>query len=319
MNSVLVDMNNLMVSKLYSKNVMDKNGYNVENINYDIWKFSVFESVYWYGIKFNADEIVLAVDYPVSWRKLYFPRYKEHRQKTKDKFNVDWKEFNTICKEFLSELKQHFPFKIIQKKYAEGDDVIASIVLNFKNNKYTIVSSDKDYLQLCRKNLKIFSLMKQQFIDHPNPEMFLQESSLVGQQKDNIFNIMTPLDYPSELRKPPFGQKKAEKFFIIGLDSALNQNVEYKRKYIDSAGVSRYYKANINLKERYDFNRNLMDFTKIPESVQKVVVGCYKSYKYPHPKEIYNFFTKYKWPTMLDNFTNIENKLLTLYKSECIM
>ncbi len=317
MHSLLVDFNNIAMSKLFSKAVMEKQGYEVKNIDYLSWKEQVFSAIYGYFSKYkNTNEIVLAIDYHKSWRKLYFPRYKEHRQKTKDKFNIDWKEYNAVFYEFIHDLKRHFPFKILNIQFAEGDDVIGVIVLNRKNRSYTIISSDQDYLQLCRKGVKLFSIKKQQEMDHPNPEMFLKESSLIGQPKDNIFNVLTPLNYPDELRKPPMGKKKSEKFLTEGLNKSLDKNIEYKRKYINEEGNTINYNAEINLQKRYDFNRNLMDFSKIPDSIKEKILISYDNYVYPEPEKIYKFFEKHKWPWFLDNFVHVENNLLKLYKSE---
>ena len=317
MTTMIVDFNNVAVSKLFSKNVMEKTKYEVHNIDYDVWRYSVFNDIYWYMKKFkNIDEVVLAIDSKSSWRKKYFPRYKAHRQKTKDKFNIDWQEYNDVASDYIEEIRKYLPFKIIWKKYAEGDDVIGAVVLDNKGKSFVIVSSDQDYLQLCRKGVTVYSIQKQDYIKHPNPEMFLQESSLKGQAKDNIFNVITPLDYPDELRKPPFGDKKCEKFLIDGLTKSLDNDIVYKRKYIDDDGKPRLYESTINLAERYKFNRNLMDFSKIPNSVKNSILNEYYNYEYPHPSMIFEFFDKYKWPYYMDNFTNVENNLCNLYQSE---
>lgn len=316
-SSLLVDLNNVTMSKLFSKHVMEKNGYDVESVNYDFWKYGVFSSIYAYISKYrNVNEVVLAADSNISWRKLYFSRYKEHRKATKDKFNIDWKEYQSHFENFINEVREHFPFKVIWIKYCEGDDIIGTIALNNKHKNFVIISSDQDYLQLCRNGVKLYSIKKQQEMSHPNPEMYLQESSLIGQQKDNIFNVLTPLDYPSELRKPPFGKKKAEKFLINGLEESLNNEISYKRKYTDENGKAVVYNSKINLKERYDFNRNLMDFSKIPDSIKSKILKKYNNYKYPHPSKIYEFFKNNGWPWFLDNITNVENRLYELYKSE---
>lgn len=315
--SLLVDLNNVTMSKLFSKHVMVKDSYNVESIDYGLWKYSVFSAIYGYLSKYNnVTEVVLAADSGISWRKVYFPRYKEHRKATKDKFNIDWKEYQQHFNDLIAELKCHFPFKIIWIKYCEGDDIIGTIALNRKDKKFVIVSSDQDYLQLCRNGVRLFSIQKQAEMSHPNPEMFLKESSLMGQQKDNIFNVLTPLDYPAELRKPPFGKKKAEKFLIEGLDSALNNDVEYKRKFTDADGKPKVYNSKINLQERYNFNRNLMDFSKIPDTIKQKILKAYNEYEYPHPEKIYEFFRNQGWPYFIDHLTNVENKLYELYKSD---
>ena len=162
MNSLLVDFNNIAVSKLFSKNVMNKEGYEVSDVDYNIWEQEVFSAIYSYFKKYRStNEVVLAVDSSISWRKVFFPRYKAHRKKTKDKFNIDWGEYNRVFDNFIEDLKNYFPFKVIRTKYAEGDDVIGAIALSDKNKNYVIISSDHDYMQLCRKGVRLFSIKKQ--------------------------------------------------------------------------------------------------------------------------------------------------------------
>ena len=74
----------------------------------------MFSSIYGYLTKYrNADEVVLAADSSISWRKLYFPRYKEHRKATKDKFNIDWDEYHIHFENFIHDMQKHMPFKVL--------------------------------------------------------------------------------------------------------------------------------------------------------------------------------------------------------------
>lgn len=317
MLSILVDFNNVKMSRLFCKDVMEKTKYTVHNIDYDIWKYAVFESIYNYVVKFSPDEVVIATDSKISWRKLLFPLYKANRPEQRQKYNINWDRYQEISDSFTKELKEHFPFKFIELKYAEADDIIGSITLNSNDDhKIIIVSSDNDYLQLTKNGIQLYSIMKQDYISHPNPDMWLKEYILRGQPKDNIFNVATPLDYPKELRKPPLGEKGAEKMLIQGLDEALNKYVSYTKKYHDENGKGQLYKSTVNLQERYNFNKNLIDFNKIPKSISKKILKIYKNYEYPHPNQILVFLQKYGWPTFIDNITNVENRLFNLYKSD---
>jgi hypothetical protein len=142
--------------------------------------------------------------------------------------------------------------------------------------------------------------------------MFLRELSLMGQRKDNIPNVKTPLDWPSELRKPGLGKKTCEKIFIQGIDNYLNDILKYKKKYKDNEGNTQVYTGRSDLKERYEFNRNLIDFKRIPNTIRERVLWKYKNYKFPEPW-MYPFFDKKGWPEFLENYTWVEDKLLRLF------
>ena len=73
--------------------------------------------------------------------------------------------------------------------------------------------------------------LKKEFIKCANPDRFIVEACLQGQSKDNILNVLTPLNWdeinPGK-RKPAMGEKKIEKILDeIGLDKWLTDNQGY--------------------------------------------------------------------------------------------
>ena len=195
--------------------------------------------------------------------------------------------------EFMEELKTHTPFKVIKIANVEADDTIGHLALNNPQDFY-IISTDKDFLQLSSKRVKIFNPLKKVLVEHPNPELFLVQECMTGQAKDNIYNIKTPLDHPDDKRKPGFGEKAFEK----ALAGAGGWEA-----FVDEGGY----------RERFEFNRNLMDFARIPDEIKRRIDRDYNGYVKANPDNIYTFIEKHGWPDYLGNFTNVENKLLTLY------
>lgn len=295
MTSVLIDFNNLVIRSVFSKDVCQKCPETkvVTDVDWDLWKYRVFQSCY--GSLFHvkkAREVVLAVDDRKSWRYEVWSRYKESRKKKRDKDKFDWDEFFARYTALQEEFKKHFPFKILNLERAEADDIIGVITLN-TNHQIHIISTDKDFLQLYNANrVRIFNPMKQTEVSHPNPNMFLVQECLIGQAKDDIFNIKTPLDWPEGKRKPGFGPKALDKVIAYGWKDWLKDN---------------------DLVERFVFNRQLMDFSKIPEDIKKGVLEQYNSYETPTPDMIYEFFKENQWPEYLENLTNVENKLYEIY------
>lgn len=297
MKTICFDINNLAMRNLFGPDVLKydpNNKKKVVGMDTELFKFRVFDAIYKSMWKVQgAKEVVLAMDDRRSWRRLYWTKYKAHRKDSRDKLDFDWDEYYDMYEGFMQEIKDSFPFKTIKCAETEADDVIGVLCLE-KPHEFYIISNDKDFLQLSSKRVKLYNPLKKAHVDHPNPELFLVEECMKGQSKDNIFNVKTPLDWPDEKRKPGFGDKAFEKVLS------------------HPGGWKQWLKDN-NLEDRFEFNRNLMDFTRIPEEIKKRVVRDYDSYTKPNPDNILEFFKVHPWPEYMENFTNVENKIMEVY------
>jgi len=294
-NVVLFDMNNLAMRAVHINGVktVDPNTKTISDINWSYWKFIMFSNIYQSLYKVPTKTIVLAIDSRNSWRYTVWPRYKEARKK-KNKENKDlfpWETFYKEYDEFAIELQEHFPIKVLQIEGAEADDIIGVISRQI-DDPVEIISTDKDFLQLSCERVKIYNPLLKTHVSHPSPSMFLIEECMMGQAKDSIFNIKTPLDWPDDKKKPGFGPSAFEKVMIYGVKKWLQDN---------------------NLSERFLFNKKLMDFSEIPQNLQNVIMADYTEYKYPDPSMMWEYVKKYEWPEVIDKFTQIEDKFLQLY------
>jgi len=290
---VLVDFNNLLFRNFFVKEV---GGYTT-NPEYALWRYMICDSLY--KLLWKVDdikEVVLAVDDKVSWRKSYFPRYKESRKKERDKSDIDWDRLFEEINKLVADLKHHFPFKTIRLRHMEADDVIAVIA---QESKYDCVisSNDEDYLQLCSDRVKLWNPSKRKYIVCEWPEEFVIKKCLTGQRKDDIFNVKTPSDWglteeTKGKRKPGFGPKSADKVM---------------------AGDYKQWLRDQDLEENFHRNRVLMDFNYIPQTIRKRILETYRNYSFPPPANIYQFFKKYNMRGFLDDFTAVERKLMELY------
>jgi 5'-3' exonuclease len=256
---------------------------------------SIYESLY--KVK-DVKEIILAVDSKKSWRSLYFPRYKEARRKQRDKkTDVNWEELFSVMHNFFNELRTHLPFKVIKVRNSEADDVIAVLCLDIIKDHKHVISNDEDFLQLCSFDVTLYNPSKQQEVVCKDPEKFIIEKSLTGQAKDGIFNVKTPSDWgltedTNNKKKPGFGP------------AALKKVMEY--------GWKKWLKDN-DLQNNFRRNRVLMDFNLIPISIRSNIRKAYETYEMPDPNNIYTFFKKNGFTGFLEDFTNVERKLMELY------
>lgn len=297
MKTVCFDASNLAIRNLFGPEVItyvsgDKK--KVESVNYELFKYRMIDGIYKSLFKIGSvDEVVLAMDDRRSWRRMYWTKYKANRKSARERLDLDWDDYYKEYGDYMDEIASHLPFKVINIKDSEADDVIGTLVHNKPQNFY-VVSTDKDFLQLCSPRVKIFNPLKKAHVEHPNPELFLVEECLRGQAKDNIYNIRTPLNHPDGVRKPGFGAKAFEK--------AMTHVQGYKGWLEDN-----------DLVDRYEFNRNLMDLSRVPNEIKRRILRDYDNYALPHPDNILTFFQNHQWPEYMERFTNVENRLLELY------
>jgi hypothetical protein len=294
-NTILFDFNNLAYRTYFIKDV--QNIPEEEQPNIKLWKYLLIDNIHkvFYKIP-NINEIVLAVDDFISWRKIYWNRYKESRKKHRENQpRVDWQYFFDALNTFVDEIREHLPFKIIRIQSAEADDIIATLCIEKQENDYTIISNDEDFLQLTGMPypyVKLYCPNKEKYISVDDPKNFITKLCLLGQPKDDIFNIRTPLDWPQGERKPAFGEKMLQRVMTEGVECWLKRN---------------------NLEERYNVNKNLIDFHQIPKVIRRRILTAYETYELPNPDYIYSYFNKNKFTSMIENYDKVEKKLLSLY------
>jgi len=258
-NCVLIDFNNLCYRLLFIKDV----GVNTPGAvpDFTLWRFMILDAIYQLMLKFDVTELVLAVDDKNSWRKSYFPRYKESRKKKRDvQENVNWEMIFGLMKNYQDELKHYFPFKVLKVKSAEADDIIGVISLYSENKDIIISSNDEDFLQLCSDRVKVWNPSKKEFSVCEDTERFLISKCLTGQAKDDIFNVLTPNDWGETegtlgMRKPGLGPATAEKILKEDVSEWLRKNKKNKFDVV------------INPEENFKRNQVLIDFKRIPNTI----------------------------------------------------
>ena len=149
---ILVDMNQVMISNLMAQ---IGSHHNVE-VQEDLVRHMVLNSLRGYRNKFAGDygELVICCDDKNYWRKRIFPYYKANRKKYRSQSELDWSSIFNCLNAIRDELKEHFPYKVMQIDTCEADDIIATIchqegshLLN-GSEMILILSGDKDFIQL---------------------------------------------------------------------------------------------------------------------------------------------------------------------------
>lgn len=268
---LLVDMSNLVISS--SMSFHSKTGSQVDNP--DTIRNIFFDAFLFWRKKVKGDEVVLSFDGRNYWRKDFFPNYKINRVKTKKESSFDWSSFYDNYQILIDELRDNFSFTHVKVDGAEADDVIASMVLKYSNERdITILSSDKDFLQLQRGNRNV-----RQYSTRTNKWLTADEYNLVehiirGDAVDGIPNVLSNDDaFLVGKRQPSITKKFMEKVESCCIEKPEDFCTSY------------------DMLKRFERNKKLIDLREIPNNIIEDVVSAYTNYK-PSSSKAFNYLTK---------------------------
>lgn len=172
-------------------------GHTNASVEEGMFRHMVLNSIRSFKAKFSDEygELVIACDNKNYWRRQLFPYYKANRKKNRDNSNFNWKSIFESLDKIRSELKEVFPYRVIDIESAEADDIIGTLCKEFgnTNQKILIMSGDKDFIQLHRyTNVRQYDCVRKKFITHNNPDKFLKEHIIKGDVGDGVPNFLSP-------------------------------------------------------------------------------------------------------------------------------
>jgi len=232
---IIIDFNQVMISNL----MMQLGNHTNIPVEEGLFRHMVMNSLRSYKQKFGNEygEIIIACDDKNYWRKQIFPYYKANRKKTRDNSEINWTHVFDVFNKIKTELRENFPYRVIQIETAEADDIIATIVQEHgrelcskDHEKILILSGDKDYIQLHRyANVRQYDPTRKKWITHNNPDRYLYEHILKGDAGDGIPNVLSDGDtFVTDKRQRPLTQKRltcSMKTDTIAWKKTINQTL----------------------------------------------------------------------------------------------
>lgn len=211
---ILVDLSQIMMACTVIS--MEKGQTEAEM---DFVRHMVLNSLRMYREKYNDEygELVLCCDDMHSWRRDYFPQYKAGRRTTREESPLNWTQIFGCFNTLKSELREVFPYKILQVEGAEADDIIGvlSRYSSITKQKTMIVSSDKDFIQLHDKYVHQWSPVTKKLVNGIEPSQYLFEHILKGDKSDGIPNILSADDsIINGVRQKPITKKYIDNFVL---------------------------------------------------------------------------------------------------------
>ncbi len=218
-----------------------------------------------------------------NFRNEIYSEYKANRSEAPDDLIP---QFDFIRKSVLA-----FNLPSIELINYEADDLIATYTdLAIKEGaKVTIVSSDKDLMQLYKKNVRIYDPMKNKFISDEDinnkfgvvPEKIIEVQALAGDSSDNVpgvpgIGVKTAAelinkygDLENLLKKSKeIKQNKKREALIANKDKAIisKKLVTLKKDVPVKNKIDEFKLQKVNKEKLYDFLRK-MEFNRLLSSV----------------------------------------------------
>jgi len=274
---LLIDLNQVVLSGLLVQ-ISPK-----DVLNEDLIRHIVLNTLRNNIKKFKEyNEVVICCDSRNYWRKKYYKHYKSHRKEIREKSALDWNLIFKTLNQIKQDLREYFPYKVVEVDGAEADDVIAVLTSRHSmSESVLILSSDSDYKQLHQyKNVKQYNPTLGVYVKSHDPVSELTEKVIKGDRGDNIPNILSNDDvFLTKTRQKPITAKLLQSLLNSGVESQLTEEqlLNYKR------------------------NRILIDFNFIPLDIKTNIIAEYENITPSPRKNIYKYMVKNKLSMLLEH------------------
>lgn len=271
---IVIDLSQFLISSVFAQIGSQKN----LAVDEDLLRHILLNSIRAVRVKYkDYGNVVIACDDKNYWRKDIFPYYKAHRKKAREESDIDWNAIFTALDKFKIELREFFPYKVIQVPTAEADDIVAVLAKHYHAEGILIASSDKDYQQLQKyPRVTQYSPLTKKEINCSYPEQFLMEHIIKGDAGDGIPNCLS-----------------ADNTFVMGL-----RQKPLTSKRIDAIS---YDPTAVDELTRRNFLRNkaLIDFDEIPDYIEAQILEQFESQEYGNKSNLFNYFITHKLKNLM--------------------
>ena len=231
-----------------------------------------------------------------SWRKDFYPPYKQNRKTTAAKRTPreieEDAQFMEAYDSLMTFLMDKTNTTVLKQGNAEADDLIAAWIQHHPNDDHVVVSSDSDFVQLLAPNVRIYNGVTNILYTHhgvyddrdrllefqlandgkvkvkkPDPnfevpadwiERSLFYKCIRGDTSDNIFSA-----YPGARQKGTKNKIGISEAFDDRAARGFNYNNFMLQRWTD------HEETEHRVRDDYERNRVLIDLTRQPEDVRE--------------------------------------------------
>ena len=248
---ILVDYSAIAISNVVTQKL---------DIEEDLIRHMILNSLRMHRAKHREKfgELVLCIDGSKNWRKEVYPQYKHKRKDARKESKMDWNEVFRIMNMVKEEIKENFPYKVVEVDEVEADDMVG-VLCDYTQEfgqyeEVMIISGDKDFAQLQKyKNINQYSPITRKYIKEATPRKQLMELILKGDTADGVPNVLSGDNvFVDGERQTPLRQKKIDE--LTNDPKALGEEVY--RNYLR--------------------NKKLIDLTETPEPLKEKIIYNYE-------------------------------------------
>ena len=286
---ILIDFTQIAIGSL----MVALNRSNQSETDENLVRHLVLNNLRYYRSRFieKYGELIICCDNKHYWRRDYFPNYKANRKRDRAATGLDWNAIFTHLNQIRDEIKENFPYKVVDVHGAEADDIIATLVKRSQGDTNNlIVSSDKDFIQLHGDYVDQYSPVTKKMINGKDPVEYLREHIIRGDRSDGVPNILSADDtFVSEKR-----QKPMRKTMIATIMEAMK---EYEPELLYRLAKC----PEDTWRRNYRRNETLIDFNKIPNDIQDEILREFENVKVGSREGLFDYFIKNRLNNLIDN------------------
>ena len=264
-----------------------------EEVDESLVRHLVLNNLRYYRSRFTEKygELVICCDSKHYWRRDYFPNYKANRKKDRASSGYDCDFIFTTLNGVRDEIKEHFPYKVLEVYGAEADDIIATLVKHEQGDPDTIIiSSDKDFIQLHGFHVKQYSPVSKKFVNSTPPLEYLREHIIKGDRSDGVPIVLSPDDTFTESKR----QKPIRKTMLITLTEAMDR--------WEPKDLFQLAKCNRDTWVRnWQRNETLIDLGKIPHDIRDKILREFKNAQTGDRSKLFNYFVEKKLNNLIQS------------------
>lgn len=274
---ILIDYNAIAISNVVAMKM---------DVEENMVRHMILNSIRMHRVKHKEKygEVVICCDGGKNWRKEYFPAYKHKRKSARKDSSMDWNELFRITDAVLQEIKENFPWKVVEVAECEADDIIGEMVRYTQefgqHEPVMIISGDKDFAQLQKfDNVAQYSPVQKKFIKEDNPRLQIWNLVLKGDTSDGVPNVLSADNcFVDAIRQTPLRQNKIDQL----IEDPKSLGEEVYRNYLR--------------------NKNLIDLDYTPEAIKKTIVERYDSYVVPK-QNVLNYLMEKRCRMLIESVT----------------
>lgn len=274
---ILIDFNGIAIGNIVTQKLdPDEN----------LIRHMILNSIRMYRAKFHQQygEIVICTDGFKNWRKEVYPEYKFKRKDARKQSKMDWNEIFRITNMVLEEIKENFPYKVVEVEEVEADDIIAALCEDTqefgRNQPVLIISKDKDFVQLQKfSNVNQFTPQTKKMIKEANPRKAKMELILKGDQADGIPNVLSPDNtFTDGIRQKPLRQNIIDQL----IEDPKSMGEEVYRNFLR--------------------NKKLIDLEECPQHLKEKIIYNYESQDpWENKKKVFGYLIEKRCRRLLED------------------